>query len=155
MRISAKSDYAVRAALVLAGSRGERVTAERIAEAQDIPARFLEAVLRDLRTAGLVSSQRGANGGHRLRRAPEDVALGEVIRAVDGPLVFVNGERPSDLTYHDEAESLLSVWVAVRVAVRRVLDEVSLADVVAGRLPAPVAALVDTPGAWSNEPQAD
>ncbi|MGB7450014.1 MAG: Rrf2 family transcriptional regulator [Ornithinimicrobium sp.] len=152
MRISAKADYAVRAALVLAGSTSDRLTADQIAQAQQIPARFLESVLRDLRTAAVVTSQRGAHGGHRLSRPPQEVTLGEVIRAIDGPLVFVNGERPSDLTYHGEAEHLLSVWVAVRVAVRRVLDEVTLADVLSSELPGSVAVLVESAGAWSNDP---
>ncbi|MGB5951214.1 MAG: Rrf2 family transcriptional regulator [Ornithinimicrobium sp.] len=152
MRISAKADYAVRALLVLARADPERVTADQIAQAQDIPPRFLEAVLGDLRRAGLVTSQRGRQGGHRLSRCAKDISLGQAVRGIDGPLVFVNGERPPDLDYREEAKMLLPVWVAVRVAVRRVLDEVSLADLRDQRLPDDVRALVNDPQAWSNDP---
>ncbi len=152
MRISAKADYAVRAALELAGPPARLRRAEEVAGAQDIPLRFLETVLTDLRRAGIVASQRGVHGGHRLARDPGQVTLADVVRAVDGPLVFVNGERPSDLTYCGTAEVLLPVWVAVRSAVRQVLEGVTLADVIAQQLPAEVEALTSAPGAWDNDP---
>lgn len=151
MRISAKADYAVRAALELAGPRSGLRKAEDLAEAQDIPLRFLESVLTDLRRAGIVASQRGVRGGHRLARDPSQVSLADVVRAVDGPLVFVNGERPSDLAYSGTAEVLLPVWVAVRSAVRQVLEGITLADVSAQRLPAELQVLIEAPGAWDNE----
>lgn len=152
MRISAKADYAVRAALELARPPAGLHKAEELAEAQDIPLRFLETVLTDLRRAGIVASQRGVRGGHRLARDPGEVTLADVVRAVDGPLVFVNGERPSDLTYSGTAEVLLPVWVAVRSAVRQVLEGVTLADVIAQHLPAEIEALTSAPDAWDNDP---
>ncbi|MGB3258113.1 MAG: Rrf2 family transcriptional regulator [Ornithinimicrobium sp.] len=152
MRISAKADYAVRAALVLAQADETAVTAEDIARAQAIPVRFLEAALRDLRRAGLVASRRGPRGGHRLSRSSAQISIAQVVRAIDGPLVFVNGERPSDLEYSGTAAGLLPVWVAVRVAVRQVLDEVTLADVLEQRLMPEVQHLLSAEGAWDNEP---
>lgn len=154
MRISAKADYAVRAAVELAAAaEGEVVKAETVATRQDIPLRFLEAVLTDLRRGGLVTSQRGARGGHRLARPASDITVADVVRVIDGPLVFVNGERPSDLEFTGTAETLLPVWVAVRSAVRGVLEGVCLADLLGDSLPADVRGLAAQPGAWDNEPQ--
>ncbi|MEW2545774.1 Rrf2 family transcriptional regulator [Streptomyces sp. NPDC047002] len=151
MRISAKADYAVRAALQLAAAReGEPLTAEAVAEAQQIPHKFLEAILNDLRRGGLVLSQRGANGGYRLAKTPDSISIADVIRTVEGPLVSVQGVRPPDLSYTGPAESLLPLWIALRAGVRRILEGVTLHDVVSGRLPADVVALADTPAAWVN-----
>lgn len=151
MRISARADYAVRAAVELAAAEpGRHLTSDALATAQGIPHRFLEVILQDLRRDGVVASQRGARGGHRLARPPAEVSVADVVRAVDGPLVFVNSERPQDLVYSGSAEALLPVWVAVRASVRRVLDAVTLADLVSGELPAGVRQLVDEPDAWRN-----
>ncbi|CAM5607822.1 RrF2 family transcriptional regulator [Streptomyces fumanus] len=151
MRISARADYAVRAALQLAASGHDGpVKAEAIAEAQDIPHKFLEGILNDMRRGGLVVSQRGGNGGYRLARPAESVSIADVIRVVDGPLVSVRGVRPPELSYAGPAESLLPLWIALRSNVREILEGVSLADVAAARLPAGVMALTDVPGAWTN-----
>ena len=104
--------------------------------AQDIPLKFLENILIDLRHAGIVRSQRGAEGGYWLARSPDEIYVGEVIRAVDGPLASVRGEAPEDLDYEGAAEHLQTVWIAVRASLRSVVDELTLADVVAGRMPA-------------------
>ncbi|MEU9554135.1 RrF2 family transcriptional regulator [Streptomyces fumanus] len=151
MRISARADYAVRAALQLAASGHDGpVKAEAIAEAQDIPHKFLEGILNDMRRGGLVVSQRGGNGGYRLARPAESVSIADVIRVVDGPLVSVRGVRPPELSYAGPAASLLPLWIALRSNVREILEGVSLADVAAARLPAGVMALTDVPGAWTN-----
>ncbi|MEU6525726.1 Rrf2 family transcriptional regulator [Streptomyces sp. NPDC046924] len=151
MRISARADYAVRAALQLATARGDApLKAEAIADAQDIPHKFLEGILNDMRRGGLVLSRRGGNGGYRLARPAEDISIADVIRVVDGPLVSVRGVRPPDLSYTGPAESLLPLWIALRSNVREILDGVSLADVAAAELPAEVTALTDTPDAWVN-----
>ncbi|MDT9682588.1 Rrf2 family transcriptional regulator [Streptomyces sp. TRM76323] len=150
MRISARADYAVRAALLLAAEQDGPLKAEAIAEAQDIPHKFLEGILNDMRRGGLVASQRGVYGGYRLARAPEDISVADVVRAVDGPLVSVRGVRPPELSYGGPAESLLPLWVALRANVRRILEGVSLADVASGHLPEFVGALADDPAAWSN-----
>ncbi|MFI7358976.1 RrF2 family transcriptional regulator [Streptomyces avidinii] len=151
MRISARADYAVRAALQLAASQDDGpVKAEAIADAQDIPHKFLEGILNDMRRGGLVLSQRGGNGGYRLAGPPQSISIADVIRVVDGPLVSVRGVRPPDLSYTGPAESLLPLWIALRANVREILDGVSLADVASGDLPADVSALADTPGAWTN-----
>src|SRR5919202_6157211 len=126
MRISAKADYAVRAALELAAAPDPPVKGERIAEAQGIPLKFLENILRDLRQAGLVVSHRGPDGGYRLERPPEEIRLADVIRAVDGPLASVRGERPESMHYGGPAEELAPVWIALRAAVRGVLEHVTL-----------------------------
>lgn len=151
MRISARADYAVRAALQLAASRDELpLKAEAIAEAQDIPHKFLEGILNDMRRGGLVLSQRGGNGGYRLARPAGSITIADVIRAVDGPLVSVRGVRPPDLSYTGPAQSLLPLWIALRSNVREILEGVSLADVASAQLPAEVCALTEPPAAWTN-----
>ncbi|MEU4654076.1 Rrf2 family transcriptional regulator [Streptomyces sp. NPDC023723] len=151
MRISARADYAVRAALQLVASGDDGpVKAEAIADAQDIPHKFLEGILSDMRRGGLVVSQRGGNGGYRLAKPAAAISIADVIRVVDGPLVSVRGVRPPELSYRGPAQSLLPLWIALRSNVREILDGVTLADVAAAELPADVAALTDTPGAWTN-----
>lgn len=148
MRISAKADYAVRAALELAAADGGPLKGERIAEAQAIPLKFLENILGELRNAGLVRTQRGPDGGYWLARPAAEIALGDVIRAVDGPLASVRGEAPEALHYAGAAESLQTVWVALRARLRSVLDEVTLAQAVDGKLPKAVLAATEEPDAW-------
>ncbi|WP_055491250.1 Rrf2 family transcriptional regulator [Streptomyces sp. TP-A0356] len=151
MRISARADYAVRAALQLAASRDDApLKAEAIADAQDIPHKFLESILNDMRRGGLVLSQRGGNGGYRLARPADSISIADVIRTVDGPLVSVRGVRPPELSYSGAAESLLPLWIALRSNVREILEGVSLAEVASAQLPDAVAALTNTPGAWVN-----
>jgi len=149
VRVSAKTDYAIRAALELAAAPDERpVKGERIATAQAIPLRFLENILMALRHAGLVESRRGAEGGYRLARAAGDITLADVIRAIDGPLAGVSGRRPETLDFDGVAEPMKDVWIAVRASLRSVLEQVTLADVVAGELPEHVRAMLDDEDAW-------
>lgn len=150
MRVSAKTDYAVRALLELAVAGDGPVKGERLAQAQAIPLKFLENILTDLRHAGIVRAQRGAEGGYWLARDPTEVTLGEVIRAVDGPLASVRGQAPEDVAYDGAAENLRVVWVALRASMRSVVDEVTLADVVNDDLPGPVRQLTEAPDAWSR-----
>ena len=152
VRISAKTDYALRAAVELAASQeGDTpVKGEQIATAQAIPLRFLENILGDLRNAGLVESRRGVDGGYLLARDPADIALADIIRAVDGPLANVGGTKPEALTYSGAAEPLRDVWVAVRAALREVLEATSVADVAGGKLPAQVASLLKRPDVWER-----
>ena len=148
MRVTAKVDYAVRAAVELAAAGDGPVKGERIAEAQQIPLRFLENILLELKHAGLVQSQRGAEGGYWLARPPAEIALAEVIRAVEGPIANVRGERPEQVEYAGAAEQLREVWIAVRANLRAVLERVTVADVAAGRLPEDVARIASDPEAW-------
>jgi len=148
MQISARADYAVRAMLTLAASTTPTATAQALADEQRLPHKFLEAILADLRRAGLVRSQRGAEGGYALARAADTISLGDVIRAVEGPLAGVRGVRPEQTAYQGSAQHLQLAWVAARAALRSVVDELSLADILTGALPAHVRALVDSPGAW-------
>ncbi len=149
MRISAKADYAVRAAAELAAASDERpVKAERIATAQGIPVNFLENILGELRHAGLVRSQRGAEGGFRLAKPPAQITVADVIRAVEGPLASVRGGPPEEATYEGAATALLRVWIAVRHNLREVVEKVTLADLAGGRLPARIDKLADDPEAW-------
>lgn len=153
MRVSAKADYALRACIELAAAEGEgHVKGERIAQAQEIPLKFLENILGDLRQGGLVRSQRGAEGGYWLARPAEEITLAEVIRAVEGPLANVRGVRPDAVAYHGAAEPLRDVWIAVRASLRSVLETVTLADVAHGELPAAVRELVADPEAWAPHP---
>ncbi|QCD55700.1 RrF2 family transcriptional regulator [Streptomyces hawaiiensis] len=151
MRISARADYAVRAVVELAVRQGEGpVKAEAVATAQDIPHKFLEGILGDLRRAGVVDSRRGGGGGYRLARDASEITVADVIRAVDGPIVSVRGERPTGLAYSGTAEPLLPLWIALRANVRRILEGVTIADLAAGALPEPVERLAAEPAAWEN-----
>jgi Rrf2 family protein len=148
VRVTAKVDYAVRAVLELAAAQEGPVKGERIATAQGIPVKFLENILSDLRHAGIVRAQRGAEGGYWLASPPSEVTLGEVIRAVEGPLASVRGEPPEEVSYEGAAEHLQLVWIAVRASLRAVVDELTLADVSAGKLPSRVKRLTEAPDAW-------
>jgi Rrf2 family protein len=150
VRISAKADYAVRAAIELARSEGGPTKGTRIATAQAIPLKFLENILIDMRHAGLVRSQRGAEGGYWLARPPAEISVADVIRAVEGPLASVRGERPEDVDYPEGAESLQRAWIAVRASLRGVAENVSLADLAAGRLPARIEKLAADPESWAR-----
>jgi Rrf2 family protein len=148
MRVSAKVDYAVRAGAELAAAGEGPVKGERIAQAQEIPLKFLENILLDLKHAGLVQSQRGAEGGYWLARPPEEIALADIIRAVEGPIANVRGLRPEQVEYSGAAEPLRDAWIAVRANLRAVLENVTLADLAAGRLPDEVARIAADPEAW-------
>jgi Rrf2 family protein len=148
VKVTAKADYAVRAVLELAAVDNGLVKGERLAQSQRIPLKFLENILIDLRHAGIVHAQRGAEGGYRLARDPAEVTLGEVIRAVEGPLASVRGEPPESVEYDGAAEHLQTVWIAVRASLRSVLDDLTLAAVVDGSLPENVRRLTEPPDAW-------
>lgn len=153
MDISARTDYAVRAMLMLAAAQREGagpVSVETLAHRQDLPRKFLEAIAADLRGAGLVVSTRGARGGYALSRPAGQVSLGDVFRAVDGPLAEVRGLRPHETSYEGVAEHLPTVWVAVRASLREVLDGTTLEDVLTGALPSRVQEMAATPDAWRN-----
>lgn len=153
MRITAKVDYATRAMIVLAGVAAEGggpTKGERIATAQQVPPKYLENILGELRQAGIIRSQRGADGGYWLARPASEVTVADVIRAVEGPLADVRGEAPEDLEYPEGTGSLQEVWIATRAALRSVLDQVTLADIVAGTLPGDLAELLATPDAWAR-----
>lgn len=148
MRISAKVDYAVRALCEIAAHEAERpLKAEQIATAQEIPLSFLENILVDLRRAGFVRSMRGQVGGYRMARPPGGITIADVIRAVEGPLADVRGLRPEHLAYAGSATALRDVWLATRVGLRRVLEQISIQDVVDGSIPGGVAALLEDPDA--------
>ena len=149
MRVTAKVDYAVRAATMLATVEGEGpVKGERIGTSQDIPVKYLENILSELRQSGIVRSQRGAEGGYWLARPSDQITVADIIRAVEGPLATVRGERAEQLNYGEGAGSLQDMWVAVRASLRAVLENVTLAELVTGDLPPNVQALVDDPTSW-------
>jgi Rrf2 family protein len=148
VRISAKADYAVRAALELAAAEDPPIKAEQISEAQGVPLKFLENILVDLRQGGLVTSHRGPSGGYRLDRPADEITVADVVRAVDGPLASIHGDRPEATEYRGAAEELQTVWVALRASMRAVLEGVTLADVVERRVPSEVLRLAREPDAW-------
>src|SRR3954447_13873497 len=149
MRVSAKSDYALRALIELAGrDGGSPVSAEELGRLQEIPHGFLQAILADLRRAGVVMSQRGQSGGWRMARDATTVSVADVIRAVDGPLVSVYGLRPEAVSYNERADALQRVWIAARHSLRDVFEQVSVADLAAGALPDAVARLTEDDDAW-------
>ncbi len=149
MYISAKVDYAVRALCTLADSE-KALTSESLALSQGLPAKFLESILNDMRRAGLLTSQRGPEGGYRLARPADQISVADVIRPLDGPLAEIRGLRPEAANYEGAAEHLQAVWVAVRASLRSVLDEVTIAGIVSGELPASVIRLTADPEAWQS-----
>ena len=136
MRVTAKSDYALRALIEIAQrDGGAPVSAEELGRLQDVPHGFLQAILADLRRAGILVSQRGQAGGWRMGRDADDVTVADVIRAVDGPLVSVHGHRPESVEYNDAAAVLQHVWIASRRSLRDVLEQVTVRDLATGKLP--------------------
>jgi Rrf2 family protein len=150
VRITAKADYAVRAAIELARKEDGPTKGTAIATAQSIPLKFLENILIDLRHAGLVRSQRGAEGGYWLAKPASEINVADVIRAVEGPLASVRGEGPEEIDYPAGAEQLQRVWIAVRASLRGVAESVTLADLAAGKLPPKVEKLAADPVNWET-----
>jgi Rrf2 family protein len=151
MHVTAKADYAVRAIVELAGSSQQAPRkVDDVAQAQRIPVSFLENILTQLRSSGIVRSQRGPEGGYWLARPADELNLATVIRAVEGPLVGVRGQRPEEIEYVGSAESLQQVWIALRANLRKVLEHVTIADVAAGNLPDDVMALTREEEAWQT-----
>ncbi|WP_037577303.1 RrF2 family transcriptional regulator [Phaeacidiphilus oryzae] len=154
MRVTAKSDYALRALIEMAsregGSAGSAVSAEELGRAQGIPHGFLQAILADLRKAGIVTSQRGPAGGWRLARRADEVSVADVARAVDGPLVSVHGLRPEAVTYNEHAEVLQHVWIAARDSLREVLEQVSIGQLADRALPEEVTVRTAREEAWQS-----
>jgi Rrf2 family protein len=155
MRVTARGDYAVRAAVELAAAGGTARKVSELAAAQDIPPRFLENILLTLRRAGIVQSRRGTDGGFRLSRPPEEITVANVLRAIEGPIANVQGVPPDQVVYTGSAAALRDVWVAVRASLRTVLEQVTLADIASGSLPEAVTELIADPEAWRmHTPQA-
>jgi Rrf2 family protein len=151
MHVTAKADYAVRAVVELAdSSQAAPRKVEDIATSQAIPVSFLENILTQLRSSGVVRSQRGPEGGYWLAHPPEEVNLAQIIRAVEGPLVGIRGQRPEEIEYAGSSQSLQQVWIAVRANLRAVLEQVTVADVAAGSLPKDVLALTRAEEAWQT-----
>jgi Rrf2 family protein len=150
MRVSAKADYAVRAAVELAAAPSSPVKGELISQAQDIPLKFLENILGELRHAGIVRSQRGTDGGYWLARPPDEITVADVMRAVEGPLASVRGDAPERLRYAGTAQPLGKVWVAVRANLRSVLESVTLADIAGGELPGLIDDITNDPEVWAT-----
>lgn len=148
MCISAKADYAVRVMLELAAHGPDLVKSSLLIDHQDLPRKFVETILVDLRRADLVRSCRGADGGYTLTRPASAISIGQIVRTVDGPLAEVRGLRPDECEYTNAAEHLAEVWVAARAALRKVLDETSLANVLAGKLPVQARRMAESPEAW-------
>ncbi len=151
MQVSAKTDYALRAASELAlaaTANAAPVKGEWISETQGIPKKFMENILHDLKRSGLVRTRRGASGGYWLALPAEEISLADVIRAVEGPLANVRGEWPEAVEYQGAAEHLQEVWIAVRANLRAVLESVTLADIVDGKLPSSITKLTRDPEAW-------
>jgi len=151
MHVTAKADYAVRAVIELAGTAQDAPRkVDEVAQAQNIPVSFLENILTQLRSAGIVRSQRGPEGGYWLAKPAEELNLAQIIRAVEGPLVGVRGQRPEEVEYAGSAESLKQVWIALRANLRKVLEHVTVADVAAGTIPDDVLALTRHQEAWQT-----
>jgi len=151
MHVTAKADYAVRAVIELAdSSQAAPRKVDDVAQAQGIPVSFLENILTQLRSSGVVRSQRGPEGGYWLAQPAEEVSLAQIIRAVEGPLVGVRGQRPEEIEYVGSAEKLQQVWIALRANLRKVLEQVTVADVASGKLPKEVLALTKAEEAWQT-----
>ena len=152
MYISARVDYATRVLLILAASDGRPIRGETLANEQGLPVRFVENTLVDLRRAGLVTSHRGTEGGYRLAKQASEISVADIIRVLEGPLAEVHGLRPDQRSYDGAAEHLQDVWVALRAAMRAVLETVTLDRVLSGKLPPAVAKLIAERDAWEPRP---
>src|ERR1700723_3166598 len=151
MHVTAKADYAVRAVVELAGSSQDAPRkVDQAAQAQHIPLSFLENILTQLRSSGIVRSQRGPEGGYWLAKPAAEVSLAQIIRAVEGPLVGVRGQRPEEIEYVGSAEALQQVWIALRANLRKALEHVTVADIASGKLPKDVLALTRGEEAWQT-----
>jgi Rrf2 family protein len=157
VRVTAKSDYALRALIEMAvressqGAEGRSaISAEELGRAQGIPHGFLQAILADLRKAGIVASQRGPSGGWRLAREADEVSVADVTRAVDGPLVSVHGLRPESVTYNERADVLQHVWIAARDSLREVLEQVTIGQLAGRALPEEVTVRTAREEAWQS-----
>lgn len=152
MHVTARVDHAVRILLEIAREQPCSVKAETISTAQDISPKILESIAAELRRADLILSRRGPDGGYRLARPAERISIADVIRSVEGPLASVRGRRPEDVAYSGTAEPLQRVWIALRVNIRVVLEQVTIADIETDDLPEFIAGLVSDPGAWTRRP---
>jgi Rrf2 family protein len=150
MRVTARADYAIRAAAELAVAGDGLLKRDVIAQHQEIPLEFLESVLLSLKYVGIVQSQRGAAGGFRLARPASEISLADIVRAVDGPMSDVRGDRPELVEYLGPARHLQEIWIAVRASLREILEETSLEDLVRGKLPKHVRQLTEAPEAWTS-----
>lgn len=148
VHVSARSDYAVRAVIELATIAPATATAQSLSDAQDIPHKFLNTILADLKRSGVVGSRRGSDGGYFLATAPEQLTVAEIMRSVEGPLADVRGQRPETIEYRGSAEPLQPVWIAARAALRSVLDHTTIAQLVAGEVGDVVRDLTSSPAAW-------
>ncbi|GII23198.1 RrF2 family transcriptional regulator [Planosporangium mesophilum] len=148
MHVTARGDYALRAAVALTATYPNTTSAQALADQQELPRKFLETILAELRRAGLIQAVRGRDGGYRLARDPAQMSVAAVLRAVDGPLAEVRGKRPEEVSYGGNAAHLQQLWIAVRSAMRDLLDEVTIAQVATGQLPVRVRHLASAPGAW-------
>jgi Rrf2 family protein len=147
MYVSARCDYALRALVTLA-AESRPMTADELARHQDLPVKYLESILLDLRRGGLLVNQRGLNGGYRFGRSPHEVTPADVMRLLDGPLAEVRGLRPEATSYNDAAASLQHLWIALRASLRLVLEGVTIAQLARAELPPELARLVADPDAW-------
>lgn len=148
MQIPARVDYAIRAMLELAAAHPERLNRDELAQRQQLPTRYLEAILRELARDGLVNGHRGVSGGYELARPATAITVGDISRAVDGPLALIAQQRPESVVYAGPSEHLGDLWVGLRAAIRSVLDHVTLADLLVGELPGEVRTLLDDAAAW-------
>jgi Rrf2 family protein len=156
MRITHKVDYAVRTVAAIARAEAEAtgvpVKSEHLAETEGVPPSFLQDILRSLGNHGVLRSTRGPNGGWNLGRPAEQITVAEIIRDLEGPLASVRGIRPHELADHGDTEPFISLWVAVRAALRSVLDHVTVADLAAGRLPDEISAVLEDSEVWEIPP---
>ncbi|WP_218713915.1 Rrf2 family transcriptional regulator [Arthrobacter sp. BF1] len=150
MHVTAKADYALRAVIELALHEGTMVTRERIAAEQEIPAKYLEAILAQLTRSGILAARRGVNGGYVLGRTPAEISVADVIRAVDGPLAGVRGQRPEDVDYPASTTALREVWIAARASLRAVLEATTVDEIAHKALSDEVVELLHGPGAWER-----
>jgi Rrf2 family protein len=152
MQVPARVDYAIRAMLELAAAEPQRLSRDELARRQQLPTRYLEAILRDLARERLLASHRGVAGGYELSRSAAEITVADVSRAVDGPLALIAQRRPGTVDYQGASEHLGELWVGLRAAIRSVLEHVTLADLLEGELPPTIREMLDDSGAWHPRP---
>jgi Rrf2 family protein len=152
VKITAAVEYAMQALLEIAdpANQNRPVTAKEIAKSQNISVKFLESILTKLKQGSILVSVRGPAGGYQLAREPVAISVADVIRCIEGPLAAVGEKAPELAKYKGSAKHLTNAWIATRVGLREVLEEISLANLIAGKFPKDISALLNKKDAWKR-----
>jgi Rrf2 family protein len=154
MRVTVSVEYALQALLEIAeaSESAQRISARNIARNQGIPVKFLESILVKLKRAGFIGSSRGPQGGYLLTKKPAEIAIADVIRTIEGPLAAVGDRAPESTRYRGSAKNLTKLWIAARISLRSLFEEISLEDVRNGSYPRMIEKKIGQRESWRRRP---